>query len=178
MTRSPLTRRYARALFELARDQNRLASVEADVQAIVALTRDRDALNEWLLDPRAARQRVKLCDALLADKVDPLTLRFVHFVLDKGRGSLLGEMAEDFIDICCEERGIQRVEIVSATPLSDAQINRIVQRFSARIQRTLQPSVRVDPTLIGGFRVRIRDTIYDFSLNHQLEHLHRSLLTA
>lgn len=177
MTRSPLTRRYARALFELAREQNRLPAVEADIQALAALARDRDTFNR-LLDPRAARHRAKVWDALLADKVDPLTLRFVHFVLDKGRGALLGGMAEDFIDVCCEERGIQRVEIVSAAPLAEAQVSAILERLKTRIRSTLHPTVRVEPALIGGFQVRVRDTIYDFSLNHQLERLHRSLLTA
>lgn len=177
MTRSPLTRRYARALFEVARAQNRLAAVEADAHALAALARDRNTFSR-LLDPRAVRHRGQVWDALLKGRIDPLTLRFVHFVLDKGRGALLGGMAEDFIDVCCEERGIQRVEIVSASPLADAQVSAIVDHFKARIQRTLQPSVRLDPALIGGFQVRVRDTIYDFSVNHQLERLHRSLLTA
>ncbi|HMP75817.1 MAG TPA: ATP synthase F1 subunit delta [Kiritimatiellia bacterium] len=179
MPHSPAARRYARALFELSQEQGRLDAVQADLAEIRKHTDAGGALAP-LLDPRAlaAERRVSAWRELLQNRADPLTLRFVLFLVHKGRGTLLASIIRDFEEYCHEARGIQPVEIISARPLPEDQIRRITERMAARLNKTLQPTVRVDNALLGGFQVRVRDTIYDFSLNHQLDNLHRTMLNA
>jgi F-type H+-transporting ATPase subunit delta len=169
--------RYARALFELAREENRLSAVEADARSLSDLFQNRETFDR-LMDPRIVLNRAAIWNALLGGKVDPLTLRFILFTLAKGRGVLLPQILADFLDLCYESRGIQPIEIVSATPLSESQIQKIVERVGRRLRCEVHPSVRINRDLIGGFIVRVRDTIYDFSLNQMLQRVHRSLLTA
>ena len=179
MPHSPAARRYARALFELSQEQGRLDAVQADL-AEIRRHADAGGALAPLLDPHAltAERRSAAWRALLQDRADPLTLRFVLFLVYKGRGGLLGDVIRDFDEFCHEARGIQPVEIISARPLPEDQVRRIAERMAARLDKTLAPTVRVDASLLGGFQVRVRDTIYDFSLNHQLDNLHRTMLTA
>ncbi len=178
MTRSPVARRYARALFELAQEQGQLDVVQADL-AEIARHAGSPALAP-LLHPHGLTSeiRVRAWRELLHNRAHALTLRFVLFLADKGRAGLLVDVIRAFEDLCYEARGIQPVEIVSARALPDEQVRGIIDRMSVRLNRTLHASTRVDPSLLGGFQVRVRDTIYDFSVNHQLDKLHRSLLTA
>lgn len=179
MTRSPVALRYARAIFELAREQGRLDAVQADFAALTELGRDRETFLR-VVSPYTltAENRAKLWKAVLGDHSDPLTLRFLLFLVSKGRGMILGDVIHAFNDLCCEAQGIVPIEIVSAQKLSDEQLNAIVARFEQQLQKKLRATSQVNPSLLGGFQVRVRDTIYDYSVNNQLDRLQRSMTTA
>lgn len=179
MSRSPVALRYARALFELALEQGRLDAVQADFEAIAALRKDR-ATFERIINPYTLPQenRAAFWKELLGGHADALTLRFILFLISKGRGIILADIIRAFNELCYEARGIQPVEIVSARPLPAEQLEAITARFEARLKKKLHATPRVDPSLLGGFQVRVRDTIYDFSVNHQLNQLQRSMTTA
>lgn len=179
MTRSPVAIRYARAIFELAREQGRLNVVHKDFEALAELGKDRETflriVNPYVLTPE---NRAKLWKAVLGDKCDPLTLRFLLFLVSKGRGMILGDVISAFNDLSSEAQGIVPVDIVSAQRLSDDQLKAIVARFEEKLQKKLRATPHVDPSLLGGFKIRVRDTIYDYSVSHQLNRLQRSMTTA
>ncbi|MCO5060790.1 MAG: ATP synthase F1 subunit delta [Kiritimatiellae bacterium] len=179
MPRSPLATRYARALFELAQEQNRLDAVRADLAAIATLGNERDTFRR-MISPYAFSQDVRtaIWKELLGGKADELTVRFILFLVSKRRGSVLLEIIRAFEDLCSEEKGIQPIEIVSARPLSSQQLNAITERVEARIQSKVSATQTVDPALLGGLQIRVRDTVYDFSVNHQLDKLYRAMTTA
>jgi len=179
MARSPVAQRYARALFELAREQGRLEAVAADLSALKTLRDHREAF-ETLAEPYALspERRMALWRAILENKADPLTLRFALFLVHKGRGQLIGSIIAAFEALHLDAQGIQPVDIVSARPLPDDQLREITTRMEKRLGRRIQPTVEVDPALLGGFLVRAGDVVHDFSVNHQLEQLHQRLTTA
>ncbi len=179
MLRSPAARRYARALFELAREQQRLDHVMLDLAQIRLMTQRpldyADLFGHHLL-PDATR--VKLWKSILEPEADPLTVRFVAFLIQKDRAEILGEIIEEFDAMYHEAIGLLPVTITSAETLSDRQVKAIRDRFQKKLGKNIQAFLRVNPELLGGFQVRVGDTIYDYSVNHQLELLHQKLITA
>ncbi len=179
MPRSPLATRYARALFELAKEQDRLDVVRSDLAAIGELGKERETFRR-MASPYAFSQEVRatIWKEILGGKADPLTERFVLFLVSKRRGSILMEIIRAFEDFYCQEKGILPIEIVSARPLSGDQLREIMARAETRFKTKVSAVPSVDPSLIGGIQIRVRDTVYDFSVNHQLEKLHRAMTTA
>ncbi len=179
MTRSPLARRYARALFELAQEQDRLGVVRQDLAALAPLAADRPQFL-LLVQAFAARggDRARSWSGLLDGRVDPLTLRFVLFLARKGRATLLPDAIQEFEALYYEARGVQTVEIHSAHPMREDQVQALVSRFSEKLGREVRAVTRVVPALLGGFQVRAGDMIYDYSIHHQLELMHRNMRTA
>ena len=179
MTRSPLARRYARALLELAQEQGRLDVVRQDLAGIAPLGKDRDPILQMLQGHTLHnKDRIRFWTALLEGRSDPLTLRFILFLIQKGRAAMLGDAIREFDSLCDEARGVLTVEIVSAQPLEASQLQAITDRFSEKLGRKVRAVTRVDAALLGGFQVRIDDLIYDYSVNHQLELAHRKMRTA
>ncbi len=86
MPQSPASRRYARALFELAQEQGRLDKVQADLAELVPLV-EHKADYAALLEQHelSTGQRKDLWTAVLQGRADPLTLRFLHFLVEKRR---------------------------------------------------------------------------------------------
>lgn len=179
MPRSLASRRYARALFELAQEQGRLDAVHNDVKELARLATRRKELSA-LLEPYElkAADRKGIWDQILKDKVDPLTHRFVHFLVDKRRIGLLSQITHDFAELYKEAMNITTLEIRAAHPLTETQIHALSDRFAAKLGRTIAAIQTTDPSLLGGFQVHAGDVVYDYSVNHQLEILHQKLTTV
>ena len=173
-------KRYARALFELAREQGRLDAVHADLMAIADVIGGRREQIMALIEPygMTPENRKKLWRAVLGDKSEPLVLRFIEFIIDKGRNPALADMIEAFTRLYNEAKNILAVEIRAAHELEPRQVDAITQRLTQRFGKKIDATVKVDHSLIGGFQVRVGDVVYDYSINHQLDTLHRILITA
>lgn len=179
MNRSPAARPYARALFELAREQGRLDAVHADLLELARLL-EQESDYQALLDRHqlSPENRKDLWRELLEGHADPLTLRFIYLLVDKQRGRQLGDIIQAFTLLYREAQGITTLDIIAAHPLTDAQVQALVERFSKKIGGRIQATQKVDPALLGGFQVRVGDVVYDYSVNHQLESLQLKLATA
>jgi F-type H+-transporting ATPase subunit delta len=179
---STIARNYAETLLALARKHGGEQTAEAYARAIdevARLIRREPRVHEFLATPRidvAAKQKV-LRDAL-SERVPELFLRFVLVVVDKRRQMLIPEIAEEFHALVDEVHNRVRAEIVLARE-ADAELQReIVDALAQRLGKTVVPSFRVDPLLVGGILVRIGDQIFDGSLRRRMRDLRRSLLAV
>lgn len=179
MARSPAARRYARALFDLAQERNCLDAVHADLGEIAGLGAKRKEFTA-LLDPYelSAADRKGIWDQILKGKADPLTHRFVHFLVDKRRGALLGDIIRAFEALYNEAKGITTLEVLAAQALTEEQMQALSERFAQRLGRKIKATQKTDASLLGGFQVRVGDVVYDYSVSHQLEQLHHKMVTA
>jgi F-type H+-transporting ATPase subunit delta len=179
MAQAPAARRYARALFDLARDEGRVDAIQADLTEIARLFERREEYAA-MLSPYdiTSSNREKAWRALLDGKADALTLRFILFLIAKGRITILEDIVGAFKTMYFEAKGFVAAQVISAHPLPDTQVNAIVGHFEKRIGKTIKAVRELDPSLLGGFQVRFGDVVHDYSINHQLERLHRRLVTA
>ena len=172
-------KRYAKALFGLTRDQGQLDTVRSDLVSLRGLLDEsaefRDFIESPLIPPE---QRKDLLGQILGDTAHPKTHQFLLFLDEKGRLELLGGICDLFEALYDELNGIVKVDIISASGLNETQITAIEARLRARLDKQIQSTVALDPTVLGGFKVRIGDTILDYSIATQLKALRRRLLTA
>ena len=167
-------RRYAKALFRLALDQRRLDEVAADLAELRALAQTSEDFEKLLGNPVIPDdRRAELLRTLLEDRADPLTLRFVLYLVERGRIDQLPDAAAIFEGLAHEHQGVLKGRLESAAPLTRKQEEAIRERLGRRFGKTMLIETRVRPELLGGFRVRIGDTLHDFSLQTQLEMLRR-----
>lgn len=172
---------YAQALFELceasapAAEDTVLSDLEA-VNQVVAATPD---FNVVLGHPAVGGQTKKqmLVD-LFAGKVSDLTLRLLELLADKRRLNLLRLIEPAFRRLVRERKNIAEAALVSADQLTDGEIEKIKSRLSARIGKTVELSVTVDKSLIGGVVLRLGDQVIDGSLRGKLETLKKALLSV
>jgi F-type H+-transporting ATPase subunit delta len=179
MHASPVAHRYTQALLDDARGQVVLDAVHGDFAGLRDLLASSEAFAGFVADPTIPDERRDAAlTALLDGKVNALTLDFLRLLSRKRRLAILPGILTAFQAQVDAERGEVEAEIVSAGPLSDDQVNKLCAKLEQRGGKTIRPRVRVDASLLGGFRVRMGDVIEDFSLATKLETFKRNVINA
>lgn len=167
-----VARRYARAIFAVAEEQQSLEQTAAELQLLGAVADDAEiaaALANPLLSAAARRGlATTIADNL---KLSPTSRNFVSLLADHRRLDQLAGIARAFTRILDARQGRVRATITSATPLSDAQRQALVSAFEQKLGRTVLADTQIDPGLLGGVVVDIEGTVYDGSVRTQLRAL-------
>lgn len=179
MSSRPAVARYARALADLAEHARRLQAVRADLRALRELEQATPELRAFLgnyLVPAGRRQSA--IRELFEARTDPLTYRFL-LLLEERHGLHLAPAVSDALEEQCERAtGVLRATVTSAAPLDDEQVSALAARLRQRLNRPVKLAAAADPSLLGGFKVRMEDRVYDASVAHQLDRFKRGRSSA
>jgi F-type H+-transporting ATPase subunit delta len=172
--------RYAQALFELADAQGRLPQVEADLKGLEQARGESADFARLLASPAfSAEDKGRALKAVAqAAGVDALTAKFLGVIAANGRASGLPAIAKAFAALAAKRRGAVAAEVVTAAPLSEAQSQGLLAALRHSLGRDPELSIRVDPALLGGIKVRVGSRLYDASLKTRLDQLTAALARA
>ena len=172
--------RYAQALFELADAQGRLPAVESDLKALEAARAENADFRRLLASPlfNAEDKGRGLVAIAKAGGADPLTVKFLGLLSANARASALPAVAKSFAAMAAARRGAVAAEVVSAAPLSDAQSKGVASALRQALGKDPELTIRVDPALLGGIRVRVGSRLYDASLKTRLDQMKTALKRA
>lgn len=169
--------RYAKALFGLAQEAGAVESVRAELDRVAEAIKTVPTLADVLVLPMypAAERRAALQRLAGPLGLSPLLTHFLSFLIDQRRTRDLAAIHDDYVRLAEEAAGRVRGEVVSATPLDPAQLDRIRAALARRMGRELDLAIRVDPDLLGGLVARVGNLVFDGSLRTQLAQLRAQL---
>jgi len=177
MRASAAARRYARALFSIAQEQQAVAGVRDELTQVAALFSEQPELAAALFRPLhpVAQRRAVLQGICEGAGISDSVRNFFAFLVDQRRLVDFDAIREEYARLADEAEGRTRAQVVSASPLSDAQHRRLAEALSARTGREVELEVRVDPELIGGATAVVGGLVFDGSLRTQLAQLREAL---
>lgn len=181
MTARASARRYARALFDVARAEHLdLDTIDRELSATAAFLASADALQRALTNPAiaAARKRAVVERLLEHNPLTPVVARTLLLLADRDRLALLPDLAEAYHARLLDHRQIVRAEVTTAVALPPDREAALKESLAHVTGRQVQLAVRVDPAIIGGAVARVGSTVYDGSLATQLEKLKKQLTEA
>jgi F-type H+-transporting ATPase subunit delta len=177
MRSTAAARRYARALFAIAREEDRVEAMRGELDALSKLLGEIPELRDAIfrpLHPGAERRAVliRVCERLGTSR----TVRnFCAFLVDQRRVIDLEAIGTAFGQLADQDAGRVRAEVVSASPLPAGQRERLRSALSARTGKQVEFEERVDPALLAGVVASVGGFVFDGSLRTQLEQLRTSL---
>jgi F-type H+-transporting ATPase subunit delta len=177
--RSRAARRYARALFDLARDEGVTARILQDMAWLKRSTAGSPDLAAFVpnyLLPRAAR--LGILESLWAPHVHPLTWRFIRLVEAKRRLNLLEDICAEVLHLDEEQQGIVRGNLATAFALSAEEVGAIAAGVGRRLGKQLVLQAKQDSSLLGGYCLQVGDRIYDLSLAARLRMLRQTMMAG
>jgi len=170
---SGLAGRYAKALFDLATEQNQRDQVAADLGRLKAMLDDSADLMRLVKSPAFSREEQGRAMQQVLERagLGELTRRFIAVVARNRRLFALPRMIDAFAALVAEAKGEISATVTSAAPLSDAQLAQIRDTLATRAKRSVAVTATVDPALIGGLVVRLGSRMIDSSIRTKLQML-------
>lgn len=166
-----LANRYAKSLIDLAVERNQLEAVYADMKYLEAACKaSRDFRNLLKSPVIKSDQKSKIIEAVINGKVGSLTGSFIALLVKKGRESELMEVSTAVVEQYNALKGIYKVKLTTATPVSDEMKKDIETKIRAeRGLDKIELETAVDDSLIGGFVLEFENNLVDASILRDLK---------
>lgn len=172
MTGSVAARRYAKALFDLARSAGPtvLETSGNDLAALAALVKGSPELLRLFAAPVFSSTEKHKVIAALSDRLgtSAMVREFCFLLADKKRLVLLETITGEFQSLIDEENSVLRGEFISAVPLDEEKRLAVKSALEKKAGKTLALDFSVDADLLGGMVLKVGDNVMDASLKTQL----------
>lgn len=177
MSYSTVAKRYALALFSIAKEQNQLEAIEQELRAVKSVFIQNKELSILLENPKFSTDKKKdmLKEAFATVSVP--VLNTLLLMTDRHREDQVVGVVDAFIELSNEARGIAEAKVYSVRALTEDEKTAISASFAKRIgKQSLRIENVIDENILGGLKVRIGNRIYDGTLAGKLDRLERELV--
>jgi len=179
MLNKSVARRYAEALFSIAKEENNIDQYQNQFKLVIDTVKEIEGFKEYLdnfLIPGAEKKQ--LLKRIFASELAAKMLTFLYIVVDKKREVYLELIYHEFVELADEFRNIKKAELFTAREISDADLNALAENLSKATGKTIRFQHRVEPELIGGIKIKIDDKIIDATIKKRLQLLGENLKFA
>ena len=170
---------YANSLFELAEQAgglDMLESVRAEFEEVVALTDQDPAFGEFVRSRMIpVEQKGESLRKIFEGQISDLLLRFLLVVNRKERLDHLKSIFEAYQRQVWERQGRVEVEVYSPRELEAEHLDRVREGIRAALGKEPIVRVHLDPSMIGGLKMRIGDRLIDASVATRLGQIRERL---
>lgn len=177
MANQAVARRYAEALFDIARDKGLLDQVDDELGMVVNIIDANPQLQAALgnvLIPAEAKRNV--VSKVFSGKVSDLVLNFLLVLIRKRREAQIPAIYREYLELANKARGIVEVEVRSAIPLPDDTVRNLEAKLVQRLGKRVKFQTQVAPELLGGLVVRVGDELIDGSVKTRLQRMRERLI--
>jgi F-type H+-transporting ATPase subunit delta len=174
---SGMAGRYATALFDLARDENAIDAVKADLDRFAALMTESADLARLVRSPVfSADEQVKALSAVLERAgISGLAAKFLTVVAANRRLFAVQQMMRGFRKLVAHHKGEVTAEVTVAEQPSETHLTAIRDVLNAVTKKDVQVDVKVDPSIIGGLVVKLGSRMVDTSLRTKLNAIKQAM---
>jgi F-type H+-transporting ATPase subunit delta len=167
--------RYATSLLELSLEKGNLDQVAANMKYFSDTVAENRDLALMLTNPIIDGAKKTEIFKLIFGQFEALTVSFFDLVTKNGREGILPEIAAAFEAKVKEHKGNVTVELITAVALDEATKTKILAKVDASLKGTLEVTETIDPSIIGGFIIKMGDKQIDGSISNQLNNLKQRL---
>jgi F-type H+-transporting ATPase subunit delta len=169
-------RAFADAVFSGRHDPDKALQEAQAVAELVAGSKELRAV--WETPSINAEQKRAVLDAIVARQGISRTVRnFVAVLIDHRRISFLGPIVKQFEQELNQRLGFTEAEVTSARELNQADRGILEAQMERLTGKKIRARYSHNEALLGGAVVRVGSTIYDGSVNGQLERIKQALST-
>ncbi len=178
LLKGAVARRYAGAVFDLARKQNTIDRTLEDVQEIAKLFANR-RLSYLLREPKIpAKRKEAAIRQTLASKVLPTSLNLALLAVQRELVEAMPNIASELEQLVRDYRNEAIADVTTATQMDKSESATVKQALERRTGKTIIMHPHVNPDILGGVIARIGDRVIDGSVRYRLSVLEQQLMTG
>lgn len=179
MAEQKISTRYASSFLESSLQKNLLDIVSADVDFLSKVFSENLNLKKAIENPVIkAEVKSSILEEIFRGKIHSETMNLLLFIIKKSREDLMLSVIEKFKELRDEKLGYLNVNVISAAEFTEAQKGKLQNTLQEMFKKNLRITYNIDEKLLGGFVVKVGDTVFNASIKHQLELLRKHFVKA
>ena len=167
--------RYAKAILEIADSKNVASGVSADMTLIASTIKGNLELSSFIQNPLIITAVKKNVIVEVFASVNEVTKSLFHLLMENKRFEILEAIALEYNKLFDIKNGIQVAKVTMAIPMDAALEAKVLAKIATFSDKKITIENTVDPSIIGGFILRIGDKQYNASVANRLQVLKREL---
>lgn len=175
MNDSKISVRYAKALFELALEKDKLVEIEADMRLIMEISLLDDFRNLLANPVVLPSKKEEIFVIAFKGALSSMSFSLIRQLIRNGREQFLPAIARNFISSSEKHRGITQASLTTAVRVSDKVKRDIIKMVSKQLRTEVVLREVVNKDIIGGFILRVDDTLIDASVNNRMRKIKKAI---
>ena len=168
--------RYSTAYFSLVKSKKNLKEAFQEVENLKAVFDNHNIIHFFDSPIYTIDQKKDILNTLIDEtKGSKILKNFLNELIENGRFSLVSDIFEKLKKLYNEDSDEIEVEVISASNLTEKQLNNIKQALSKKLKKTITLSTKVNPKILGGLIIRHESKMVDGSLKTQLDNIRLKL---
>lgn len=179
MKENILAKRYAKALFQLAKERRLLEKIQGEVEFLDANVTGNSELRMLIFSQEIKKsEKQKVLEKLLQDRVSNVFFNFITLLLMKNRETLFPTIALEFRKLLDRHHKKMRAAAITAEPLDETSAKALKAFLDKTFDADIQIENRLDQSILGGLIVNVEGRVFDGSVQSQLKRLREQLLES
>ncbi|MFZ1153840.1 MAG: ATP synthase F1 subunit delta [Solirubrobacteraceae bacterium] len=162
---------YARSLFEVAREQDKLDLLREQLGQFADAVKDNRELELFFFSPYFSTKEKQGALEKVLDGADERLLSFLSLLIENHRMPVIFRIRREYDRLWERENRLLPVVLTSAVELDEQTTKSLSERIGERTGRTVTLTTRVEPDILGGIVVQVGNSILDASIRNRLEQL-------
>lgn len=176
MNESKIAKRYAEAVFTLGKEKGKLDILLSQFNVLKQVFAQQPELSAFLSNPGISMSQKKQFAKEAFKDFDKDVLHTIMLLMERHRTDELPLISNELSKRVQDEKGIAEMTISSVRHVDDARQHEIAESFKKRLgKKEITIKNEIDPSLIGGLKIRVGNTIYDGSVQNKLQRLERTI---
>jgi ATP synthase F1 delta subunit len=169
---------YARSLFEVASEQDKLDTVKEQLGQFADALHENRELAVFFFSPYFSSDEKKDGLHRMVEGADPAVMNFLEALIERHRMPVIFRIRTDFDVLYDKTNKLLPVQVTSAVELDPETVQSLGKRIGEQTGNEIELSSKVDPEILGGIVLRVGNFILDASIRTRLEQLRREVAQA
>ena len=177
MKRNLNSKVIATGLFNVADQNDDLDKVRDSLRTLNHIVIDSGQFRALVQSKKIkGKLKVEILNSVLGKLSHPLANEVVSYLKGSSAANELKEISTIFNSMYGKKSNTIEVKGIVASKMSDQQIEAFKASLDQILGKKTKLSIEVDPSLIGGIKLRVDNTFLDASIHNQLQTLRTELL--
>ena len=168
--------RYAKAIYEIADEENFINEIFNDMTRINKLSSDSSDFKNLLSNSIIDNFDKKKAILSLLEKNNPITEKLLDLLIHNKRVAIISDIANSFIQLYNKNNNIKEAIVITASPIDKDLEKNILSQIKIPAAKSINLINLVDSSIIGGFIIRYDGKEYNASIKQNLKNLKTELI--
>lgn len=168
---------YSKALFDQAKSTGQIDKIYQEIMGIISIISENRELKNLLANPIVKGSDKKKVLEKVFSNSNTLTQNLIALLCDKKRENELFQVADSFIKMYDQHKGISKVSVTSAIALDEGTQQKVLSYIQTALgKENVVITNKIDSAIIGGIIIKHEDKLLDLSVSSELKRIRKEII--